>query len=152
MCRIVRRKIIGKKMTVSFNDKGEPIGKAGKEMQSYIGVLARKKVAISNPTWNDVLMEHKNKIWEGVKLAFLLRPEHKRMVLISAGRKWREFKSHLTTRYILPYRDNPEMIESRPEDYLFINQRDWEIFVKDRLSDTFLELHEKQKKKKKGLK
>ncbi|XP_024190454.1 uncharacterized protein LOC112194446 [Rosa chinensis] len=147
MSRIVRRKIIGKRMTVQFNQKGQPIGKAGKEMQSYIGVLARKKVPISIPTWKDVLVEQKNKIWEGIKLSFLLRPEHKRMVLISAGAKWREFKSHLTTRYILPHRDNLEIIESRPEDYLFINQDDWEIFVQDRLSDSFLELHEKQKRK-----
>ncbi|PRQ44661.1 hypothetical protein RchiOBHm_Chr3g0481681 [Rosa chinensis] len=68
MSRIVRRKIIGKRMTVQFNQKGQPIGKAGKEMQSYIGVLASKKVPISIPTWKDVLVEQKNKIWEGIKV------------------------------------------------------------------------------------
>lgn len=66
MCHIVRRRITGKKLTVQFNHKGEPIGKAAKEMQSYIGVLARKKIPISIPSWKDVEMEAKNKIWLGV--------------------------------------------------------------------------------------
>ncbi|XP_062001436.1 uncharacterized protein LOC133718585 [Rosa rugosa] len=57
MCRIVRRKIIGKRMTVPFNQKGQHIGKVGKEMQSYIEVLARMKIPISIPSWKDVLME-----------------------------------------------------------------------------------------------
>lgn len=73
-----------------------------------------------------------------MQMAFVLHPENKKMVLASAAAKWREFKSLLTTHYILPHRDNPEVLECRPEDYLFINQLDWETFVANGLSDSFL--------------
>lgn len=68
MHRIVKRKIRGIKPMVSFNAKGEPFGKEGSEMQSYIGVLARTKPPIWHDSWNDVSKETKNKIWECVQV------------------------------------------------------------------------------------
>jgi hypothetical protein len=68
MHRIVRRKILGIKLTVLFNKKGEPYGSAAKEMQSYIGVLARTKVPIWRPTWKQVPRDRKNKIWQCVQV------------------------------------------------------------------------------------
>lgn len=68
MHRIVRRKILGIKLTVLFNKKGEPYGAAAKEMQSYIGVLARTKAPIWRPTWKQVPRDRKNKIWECVQV------------------------------------------------------------------------------------
>lgn len=62
MHRIVRRKILGIKLLVPFNNKGEPYGDAGSEMQSYIGVLARTKVPICIDSWTHVPKERKNKI------------------------------------------------------------------------------------------
>lgn len=64
MHRIVRRKIMGIKLPVSFNAKGEPFGKEASEMQSYIGVLARTKAPIWHESWKHVSKETKNKIWE----------------------------------------------------------------------------------------
>ena len=51
MHRIVRRKILGIKLSVPFNAKGEPYGPAATKMQSYIGVLARTKPPIWYDTW-----------------------------------------------------------------------------------------------------
>lgn len=62
MHRIVRRKILGIKLPVPFNAKGEPYGDAGTEMQSYIGVLARTKVAVWYDSWIRISKERKNKI------------------------------------------------------------------------------------------
>ena len=56
----------------------------------------------------------------------------------SACQKWREFKSRLTTKYVLPYRDQPELLASPPADYSFIEKAHWDIFVADRLSPDFL--------------
>ena len=56
----------------------------------------------------------------------------------SACQKWREFKSRLTTKYVLPYRDQPELLASPPVDYSFIEKAHWDIFVADRLSPDFL--------------
>jgi hypothetical protein len=68
MHRIVRRKILGIKLTVLFNKKGEPYGSAAGEMQSYIGVLARTKAPIWRPTWKQVPRDRKNKIWQCVQV------------------------------------------------------------------------------------
>lgn len=68
MHRIVRRKMLGIKLTVSFNAKGEPYGTAATEMQSYIGVLARTKAPIWYETWKRVPKERKNKIWDCVQV------------------------------------------------------------------------------------
>ncbi|XP_062014987.1 uncharacterized protein LOC133731628 [Rosa rugosa] len=67
------------------------------------------------------------------------------MVLKSAGTKWREFKSRLTTLYVLPYLDAPESLQFPPDDYRFITVDDWNVFVKERTSDSFLKMHEEQK-------
>lgn len=71
MHRIVRRKILGIKHPVPFNAKGEPYGDAGTEMQSYIGVLARTKVAVWYDSWIRVPKERKNKIWDCVQVTLI---------------------------------------------------------------------------------
>lgn len=68
MQRIVRRKILGIKLPVDFNAKGEAYGKAAAEMQSYIGVLARTKPPIWYDTWKKVPKERKTKIWDCVQV------------------------------------------------------------------------------------
>jgi hypothetical protein len=68
MVRIVRRKMLGIKLTVLFNAKGEPYGKVATEMQSYIGVLARTKVPIWHDTWKSIPKEILNKIWDCVQV------------------------------------------------------------------------------------
>ncbi|XP_062002246.1 uncharacterized protein LOC133720074 isoform X3 [Rosa rugosa] len=147
MHRIVRRKILGIKQKVMFNKKGSPYGAAAKEMQSYIGVLARTKAPIWRSTWKQVPRDRKNKIWQCVEMAFEVPLEARRMVLSSASHKWREFKSKLTTQYIIPHKDEPELLEYPPADYNFIEKAHWDIFVADRLSDEFMEVHKVQKKK-----
>ena len=59
-------------------------------------------------------------------------------MLKSACQKWREFKSRLTTAYILPFREQPELLAHPPADYTFIEKAHWDIFVADRLSKDFL--------------
>lgn len=71
MHRILQRKIRGIKLPVPFNEKGEPYGEAGAEMQSYIGVLGRTKVAIWYDSWIRVPKERKNKIWDCVQVTLI---------------------------------------------------------------------------------
>ncbi|PRQ38022.1 hypothetical protein RchiOBHm_Chr4g0409161 [Rosa chinensis] len=66
-------------------------------MQSYIGV------PIWRPTWKQVPRDRKNKIWQCVEMAFEEPLEARKLVLASASQKWREFKSKLTTHYIIPF-------------------------------------------------
>lgn len=71
-------------------------------------------------------------------MAFDVPSTARKVVLNSACQKWREFKSRLSTRYVLPYRDQPELLESPPADYSFIEKPHWDMFVANRLSNEFL--------------
>lgn len=71
-------------------------------------------------------------------MAFVLPPSARKMVLNSAGQKWREFKCRLTRNYILPYLDQPEILAHPPADFSFIEKSHWDIFVADRTSPEFL--------------
>ncbi|PRQ34194.1 putative transposase, Ptta/En/Spm, plant [Rosa chinensis] len=107
-------------------------------LQSYIGVLARTNIPISIASWPKVSKTKKSNLWETVLTSFVLGPECKKMVLKSAGMKLREFKSRLTTLYVLPYLDAPKSLQFPPDDYRFITVDDWNVFVKERKSDSFL--------------
>ncbi|PRQ35394.1 putative transposase, Ptta/En/Spm, plant [Rosa chinensis] len=149
MSLITNRLIRGKKLTVKFNDKGEPVGKVANEMKSYIGVLARTKIPISIPDWRDVDPDEKEKIWESITDAFVIPKECRKMVITSAANKWREFKRKLTNLYIIPYMNEPDLLEFPPNDYRSITKDNWQTFVANRLSASFLEVREAQTMKRK---
>lgn len=79
-------------------------------------------------------------------MAFDVPPTRRKMMLKSACQKWREFKSRLTTDYVLLYSDQRELLESLPADYSFIEKAHWDMFVASRLSVEFSVIHNKQKK------
>ncbi|XP_074341890.1 uncharacterized protein LOC141679289 [Apium graveolens] len=141
MHQILRRKMMGMmgiKLVVSFNSKGEPYGKVGAEMQSYIGVLARIKAPIWHDSWKSVPKDTQEKIWDCVQMAFIVPQSAKKMVLISASSKWREFKCRLTKDYILSYLDQPKILAHPPADYSFIEKCHWDIFISDRTWNKFM--------------
>lgn len=70
-------------------------------------------------------------------MAYDVPPTARKMVLKSAGQKWREFKSRLSQNYVLPYSHERKLLEFPPADYSFIEKAHWDIFVADRLSDEF---------------
>ncbi|XP_040369394.1 uncharacterized protein LOC121051272 [Rosa chinensis] len=149
MNKITRRLIRAKKLKVNSNADGEPIGKAAKEMQSYIGVLERTKIPISINDWRNVPLDEKDKIWNSIQDAYVVPKEWKKLVITSAGHKWREFKSKLTNWYIIPYLDSPELLQFPPDDYRSIEVDEWNTFVADRTSQQFQILREKQRIKRK---
>ena len=63
---INNKKAKGIKRNIKFNDKGQPIGKAYSEMQSYLGVKTRRTVSLNYKDWRQVPQELKNRIWEDV--------------------------------------------------------------------------------------
>ncbi|XP_008235163.1 PREDICTED: uncharacterized protein LOC103334016 [Prunus mume] len=147
MRRIVKNKNTGKKLVVEYTPKGKPYGKVASELASYIGVLARTTVPISVESWPKVEKDLKNKIWESVEAAFVLAPKSRKMVLTSASNRWRQFKSDLTRKYIMPFKDEAEALKNPPEDYGFIKQQHWQQFVNGRLTKEFQKLHNEQKER-----
>ncbi|CAL2269916.1 unnamed protein product [Prunus armeniaca] len=66
------------------------------------------------------------------------------MVLSSAGKKWKDFKSTLTRHHILPFINEEEKLRQPPELYKFIEKTDWDAFVASRLSEQFECVHAEQ--------
>lgn len=73
-----------------------------------------------------------------MQMAFDVPASAGKMVLESANQKWREFKSKLTTKYVLPHRDQLDLLEFPPADYSFIEKAHWDMFVASRLTPEFL--------------
>ncbi|CAL9025270.1 unnamed protein product [Prunus brigantina] len=66
------------------------------------------------------------------------------MVLSSAGKKWKDFKSTLSRHHILPFINEKEKLRQPLELYKFIEKADWDAYVASRLSEQFESVHVEQ--------
>ncbi|XP_020418024.1 uncharacterized protein LOC18780761 [Prunus persica] len=129
MSRVVKRKIQKIKPVVEYNKRGKPHGKAAVEMHSYIGVLARTKVPLVDNKWTQLPKDIKEQIWEAVEMAYVVGQGGKKMVLLSAAKKWKDFKSTLTKKFILPFTNDKDKLKEPPKLYNFIKKSQWDAFV-----------------------
>ncbi|KAF5203215.1 hypothetical protein FRX31_007198, partial [Thalictrum thalictroides] len=98
----------GQRLSVTYNSRGQPI--------------------------DDV----KNRLWISLKTKFLLGEDERKSRLSSMASAWTKFKSTLTTIYIRPFENDPDVLQKVPEIYKgYIPQNDWDVFLKERLSDEF---------------
>ena len=71
MPTVIQKKIHGPRSTVAVNRRGQLVGPAIVELQSYVGILARQSVLITITTWHKVPNKLKNKIWEQILVMFI---------------------------------------------------------------------------------
>ncbi|CAL9025222.1 unnamed protein product [Prunus brigantina] len=74
-------------------------------------------------------------------MAFVVGQEGKNLVLSSAAKKWKDFKSTLARHYILPFIKEREKLSQPPDLYKFIEKAEWDAFVASRLSQQFVSVH-----------
>ncbi|KAI3881718.1 hypothetical protein MKW92_031986 [Papaver armeniacum] len=131
----------GLKKVVEYNELGQPVGLAAAQLSSYMGVLARQMVPIIHEKWSKVPRSLKDKIWCCLELCISgeirSTPQNKRNLIQNVGALWRSFKSRLTRKYIMPFKDHEDLLVYPPAMYKFIDKRHWEEFVKIRLSKNF---------------
>ncbi|KAM1734715.1 hypothetical protein ACFX11_020150 [Malus domestica] len=144
---LVQGRSDGDRLEVGYNSKGQPCGLAGAKLASFIGVMARTTVPITIPTWKEVGSSYKKKIWDMVQKAFIVHSNSRADVLKSAAKTWRTFKSSLTCEYILKFKDQPEVLKKPPEIYDFIRQPVWDEFVRSRLTEKHMKIHEEQSRR-----
>ena len=53
-------------------------------------------------------------------------------MLKSAGCKWRQFKTTLTTKYVLPYIGQKKKLRNPPKKYSYVRKDTWRRFVATR--------------------
>ncbi|KAL0539568.1 hypothetical protein IC582_023784 [Cucumis melo] len=128
---------LGDKKVVRYNEDRAPIGENGAKLKSFIGSATHYHVSITYTSWKSVPAELKDKIFTTVDAAFVIDPRSRKNVLQTAGISFRHFKNWLTTKYIMPHKDEPQLLQVPPEKYFFIEQNHWEEFVRSRLFETF---------------
>ena len=53
------------------------------------------------------------------------------------GTCFRSLKNMLIVKYILSFKDKSELLKKPPAEFDFIDEKDWNIFVKNRLTYEF---------------
>ncbi|RVW24553.1 hypothetical protein CK203_090862 [Vitis vinifera] len=133
---IIRNRNRGIKLVIKYNADGIYVGESSVHLTSYLGVLARTMVPIRYNTWRDVPEQLKDKLWDSIEIAFTLDKKSRRNCMLTLGKCFRSFKNTLTVKHILPFKDEPELLKKPPAEYHFIDDEDWNIFVKNRLSEN----------------
>ncbi|GMN22784.1 hypothetical protein TIFTF001_040337 [Ficus carica] len=148
----------GERIQVSFDAKGQPIGKEGDELQSWIGVLAREHIPIWIADFRSVDLEpRKEQVWLEVVTSFTVDESHKKQVLKSCGESAKCFRYDLYQAFVRDHIDD-ESVWQRPakvvKNYPTISQDDWERFITYRRTGDFKRLSdqgiERRKKSKYG--
>ncbi|KAL0558738.1 hypothetical protein IC582_003320 [Cucumis melo] len=135
MSEITRVSCDGHKRVVEYNELGQPLGESATKLKSFIGTTVRVHVPISYQSWKDVPTELKDKIYELIEAGFVVDPRSKKSILQNASVCFRNFKSSLTTKHVLPYKKDLEKLKDPPTEYSFIDREHWNIFVASRLTE-----------------
>ncbi|GMN23645.1 hypothetical protein TIFTF001_040479 [Ficus carica] len=121
MTRVHQVRTRGQRIEVSFDAKGQPLGKPGDELQSWIGVLAREHIPI----------------WISDFRSADLAP---RKELSAKG-----FRYDLYQAFVRDHIDEENVWQRPPKvvhNYPTITQEDWEKFIQYRRSPEFKRLSE----------
>ena len=57
--------------------------------------------------------------------------------MLTLGKCFQSFKNLLTMKYIIPFKYEPELLKKPQVECNFIDDEDWNTFVKNRLSEKF---------------
>ena len=94
-------------------------------MYNFFSNLVYETFLITNNYVNDLLA------------SFTLDSKSRRNCMLTMGKCFRSFKNMLAVKYVIPFKDQPEVLKKPPVEYIFIEDEDWTIFVKERLSKRF---------------
>ncbi|KAI5334223.1 hypothetical protein L3X38_024356 [Prunus dulcis] len=148
-----------KKMTFTSSSEKNPssttfdeVTKSTRGINTLSRVVKRKiqkikpvvEVPLVDKKWTQLPKDLKEQIWEAVQMAYVVREGGKKMVLSSAAKKWKDFKSTLTRQFILPFANENEKLKEPPQLYNFIEKSQWDAFVASRLSQDFEAVHSEQ--------
>ncbi|GMN63171.1 hypothetical protein TIFTF001_032247 [Ficus carica] len=146
MTRVHQVRTRGQRIEVSFDVKGQPLGKAGDELQSWIGVLAQHHIPIWISDFRSAdLAPRKEIVWMEVVTSFTVDVSFKKQVLKSCGESAKGFRYDLYQAFVRDHIDE-ENVWQRPQkvvhNYPTITQDDWEKFIQYRRTLKFKRLFE----------
>lgn len=69
---------------------------------------------------------------------FTIPPQLESFVLKSAGSKWRQFKTNLTCKFVIPFIGQKKKLGRPPKQYAFVGKSAWRKFVAQRTSADWM--------------
>ncbi|GMN69747.1 hypothetical protein TIFTF001_038790 [Ficus carica] len=91
----------GERIQVTFDEKGQPEGKHGDELMSWIGVLAREHVPIWIQDWRSRDLDGlKEIIWKETVTSFIVEESFRNTCLKSCGEAARNFRYDLYKTFV----------------------------------------------------
>ncbi|XP_058739115.1 uncharacterized protein LOC131611012 [Vicia villosa] len=137
---IIRHRDQGLVYRLEWNSENQAIGPNSAKLTSYIGTLVRMHILVSVDKWNmkSLKLDAKKKaIWDELQRTFEIPDDRRRYILSLAGKRYRGWKAFLTNTYLKDKDGNfLEEAPGRPKKYeIFIGEKDWAEFVKQRDED-----------------
>lgn len=146
MTRVHQVRTKGQRIEVSFDAKGQPLGKEGDELQSWIGVLAREHIPIWISDFRSAdLAPKKEIVWMEVVTSFTVEESYKKQILKSCGESAKGFRYDLYQAFVRDHIDDENVWQRPPKvvhNYPTISQDDWEKFIQYRRTPEFKRLSE----------
>ncbi|GMN47264.1 hypothetical protein TIFTF001_016435 [Ficus carica] len=137
----------GERIQVTFDEKGQPEGKHGDELMSWIGVLAREHIPIWIQDWRSRDLDGlKEIIWKETVTSFTVEESFRNTCLKSCGEAARNFRYDLYKTFVEEF-INEESVWTRPkkviDNYTNIEEEDWMKLVQYRTSSQFQQLSDR---------
>ncbi|KAL2460540.1 Uncharacterized protein Adt_43960 [Abeliophyllum distichum] len=109
-----------KRISITTNALGQPIGHEAPKLTSFLGILARNGnlLPLTYVDWRAVPNESKESLWQKVQSRFDIDPVSKGWVLQSLGRKWKDWKSKLKSAHYYPHETDEERLANCDERVL----------------------------------
>ncbi|XP_074573461.1 uncharacterized protein LOC141829877 [Curcuma longa] len=121
------------------NEFGQPIGDNSIKYASFLGCMVKEFVPYTLDGWSDVNEDVKNRMWSCLQVNYHVEECEKKIIFQKLAKLWRDRKSKLQ---ILVREANTGQVASRNLNILkpeFMDQQQWELFVKRTLSSEFQE-------------
>ena len=156
MRRVHQVRSKGERLHIEFDGKGQPMGKGGDALQSWIGVLAREHIPIWISNFRSAdLAERKERVWIEIVTSFTVDESFKKQALKSCAESAKNFRYDLYAAFVRDHIDD-EAVWQRPakviHNYPTISQDDWESFITYRRGPKFRRLSDQGSEIRKKLK
>ncbi|XP_073289611.1 uncharacterized protein [Primulina huaijiensis] len=130
---------------LELNEFGQAIGDNSVKYATFLGCMVKEFVPYKLDRWNDLDEEMKNKMWCCLQLNYKVEEWEKHSIFQKLGKLWRDRKSKLQIliREVDDVRvASQDLCLLKPE---FMDQNQWDLFVKKTRSSPFQEKSEKFK-------
>ncbi|KAH0682523.1 hypothetical protein KY285_020031 [Solanum tuberosum] len=123
-----------KTIDVPFNCRNHSIGKEGRKLASFLGIIARtpELTPLHVDDWRNFDIEQKKKLVDFVKKKFSFPKRGEASILKSLGKKWKDYKCEIKGEYMSKYKTKDALLKNRPSR---IPRDQWSGLVSYWLSD-----------------